>query len=103
MVAGTYIIPSNFLTDLTQIDEKNVTAETQLFPSHVAASVSSCQNFLHTVSTMTCIEPVRVEAGRVHADEKRMEIGKPYLVEYGKASFVITKDSKDRIHVYKFP
>ena len=100
---GTYIIPNNFLMGLTQVKESNLTGKTQVVHSHISASASTYDNFLQAVSSVPFVEPVRVEAGRIHADERQMEVGKPYSAQYGKGAFVVIKDSKDRIHVYKLP
>ena len=98
---ATSIIPNSFLMGLAQVEESNRTGKTQVVYSHICASACTYDNFLQAVTSVPFVEPVRVEAGRIRADERRMEIGKPYFAKYGKAEFVIRKDSEDRIHVYK--
>jgi hypothetical protein len=92
MEVGVCNITDKYYAGVVQIKRNNITSTTQIG-----------NNFLKAVSSLSVTEPVKVEGGRIHADEKRMEVDRPYIVHYGKGIFMVRKDSKERIHVYRIP
>lgn len=103
MVSDIYSLHTNFLTRSVQLETKNLGASIQAAIPDISSSIHTNGNFRQEVASMPLVNPVRVEGNRIRADEKQMQVDKPYIIQYGKGIFIIRKDSKDRVHVFRLP